>query len=412
MSKHKQPAFTRIPLGIQYFIWISLSTAAVLMLMATQNYRSTSRALEAEYVSHATSLTEKNNQLLDSHYDAVVALLLQYSVQAAEYIALPDIERMMTLSAMESTNATLISRIYLITPENEIITAKQGHYQVLGNEQMLNVAMHARTSDSAITISAPYYSLLSGNTVAVAYPFRMRTGQGVVVLEINLEGLKGTTDPYVTGDSQSYIIMTRNNNVVFFGQSANLLPTVRYSAYPQITPEFMAVVTNADAPVSDIDYAGRRYICVQSGYNRFGWRTLALIDEQLFFQSRTQMLTSYMQLMALFSLVLMVNAWMLGRRFAAPIRKLATRVNAIKDIEHGEVILTTQRHDVIGVLEKSYNNLFDRIRKLVASIKESEQQKQQYAFGMMQHQIGPHFLYNTLLCIGNLARHGRYDQVD
>ncbi|HML48896.1 MAG TPA: sensor histidine kinase, partial [Clostridia bacterium] len=137
-----------------------------------------------------------------------------------------------------------------------------------------------------------------------------------------------------------------------------------------------------------------------------------LIDEQLFIQNLAQTLASSVRLMLLFSSVLMVNAWLLGRRFAAPIRKLADEVNAITDIERASVRITGHRHDAIGKLTESYNNLFGRIRQLVKDIKESERQKQQYAFQMLQHQIAPHFLYNTLLCIGHLSRQGKHDQVD
>nr|HML47969.1 hypothetical protein [Clostridia bacterium] len=126
--KKRQAAYAGMPLGVQYFIWISLSTAAVLMLMVLQNYRATSRALEAEYVSQATRIVEKNNQLLDAHYDSVVSLLLHYGAQAQEYLALSDTERLRTLHTLEANNATLISRAYIIAPDNRVVTARQTLY--------------------------------------------------------------------------------------------------------------------------------------------------------------------------------------------------------------------------------------------------------------------------------------------
>ncbi len=412
MRERAKHPLARVPLALQYFLWMALSIALLMVLMVMQNYRSTSRALENEYIRHATKIVEKNNSLIDAHYDAALSVLLQLGAQASEYLSLPEAERSRALRALERSNASLFTSAFVVLPDDTVVTAKQTLFRILGAVPLMRWVAEARSSAQGVFVSAPYFSLLSGETAAVLYPFRTRGLVAVAALELNLEGMRSLADPYVLGDSQSYLIMNRADEIVFFGQATGMLPTVPYTAFPEVEPAFVREVAQAEAPISTISHGGRRYLCIQSLHNRFGWRTVALVDEALFFQSRTEMLSAYLWLMALFLAVLLVNAWLLSRRFTAPVYDLVKQVNAITDIARSDVFVITRRQDAIGRLTESYNNLFIRIRQLIADIKESEKQKQRYAFQMLQHQISPHFLHNTLLCIGNMVKRGHTENVD
>ncbi|UUZ94825.1 sensor histidine kinase [Paenibacillus sp. P25] len=73
--------------------------------------------------------------------------------------------------------------------------------------------------------------------------------------------------------------------------------------------------------------------------------------------------------------------------------------------------IAVTREDEIGRLARSYNAMMERIQLLVQEIKEAESRKQQFELKMLQSQIAPHFLYNTLACIGSLAKQHKTDAV-
>ena len=53
-------------------------------------------------------------------------------------------------------------------------------------------------------------------------------------------------------------------------------------------------------------------------------------------------------------------------------------------------------HDEIAVLAKGFNNMAENIQSLVEKIKEDEQKMRKADLRLLQEQINPHFLYNTL----------------
>lgn len=59
--------------------------------------------------------------------------------------------------------------------------------------------------------------------------------------------------------------------------------------------------------------------------------------------------------------------------------------------------------DELGKLAQSYNRMLDQIRQLLHDVKLEQQRKKEAEFNVLQAQINPHFLYNTLESINALA---------
>ncbi|WJH34912.1 sensor histidine kinase [Paenibacillus sp. CC-CFT747] len=55
--------------------------------------------------------------------------------------------------------------------------------------------------------------------------------------------------------------------------------------------------------------------------------------------------------------------------------------------------------------------MMERVRNLLLETKQMEERKKELELKMLQSQIAPHFLYNTLACIGSLARQHRTEEV-
>jgi sensor histidine kinase YesM len=55
--------------------------------------------------------------------------------------------------------------------------------------------------------------------------------------------------------------------------------------------------------------------------------------------------------------------------------------------------------------------MLKRLNDLICEIERTEKEKQQYKIQMLQSQIRPHFLYNTLACISSLAKQNRIREI-
>jgi len=67
--------------------------------------------------------------------------------------------------------------------------------------------------------------------------------------------------------------------------------------------------------------------------------------------------------------------------------------------------------DEIGTLQKCYNDMTIRINRLLEEVVEQEKQRQRAELTVIQEQMKPHFLYNTLETIGYMALQNTRDEV-
>lgn len=72
--------------------------------------------------------------------------------------------------------------------------------------------------------------------------------------------------------------------------------------------------------------------------------------------------------------------------------------------------LYVEGEDEVARLVKSYNAQVRSIRRLVEELREVDERRRLSELRMLQSQIGPHFLYNTLACVGSLARQGKSEE--
>jgi sensor histidine kinase YesM len=89
---------------------------------------------------------------------------------------------------------------------------------------------------------------------------------------------------------------------------------------------------------------------------------------------------------------------------------LALKLDRVQDsIVVPQVTIT--RQDEIGRLTRSFYAMLERIQQLIVKTREMEERKKELELKVLQSQISPHFLYNTLACIGSLARQQRLGEV-
>jgi len=96
---------------------------------------------------------------------------------------------------------------------------------------------------------------------------------------------------------------------------------------------------------------------------------------------------------------------------ARPVIKLRS---LMKEAEEGNlgVRFEGRQEDEIGYLGKSFNTMIEEVQKLLAMVYREQQSKREAELKILQEQIKPHFLYNTLDTIQWMAQeHGAQDIV-
>lgn len=109
-------------------------------------------------------------------------------------------------------------------------------------------------------------------------------------------------------------------------------------------------------------------------------------------------------------LLVVASAGLLSRTIASPIVRLTRTMRKVKE-ESLDYFFEVKGNDEIGMLGEGFNTMIGRIRELIREVGVEQRQKREYELALIQAQIKPHFLYNTLDVIYALSDMGRTKDV-
>ncbi len=110
------------------------------------------------------------------------------------------------------------------------------------------------------------------------------------------------------------------------------------------------------------------------------------------------------------SIILFMGTIVISRWITVPIHKLLKSMNAVKRGEFREVNINEGNNE-IGQLRDGYNMMIREIQDLIKSVIAEQKTIRKAELNVLQAQIKPHFLYNTLDSINSLALSGKINEV-
>ncbi len=107
--------------------------------------------------------------------------------------------------------------------------------------------------------------------------------------------------------------------------------------------------------------------------------------------------------------VLLLLSWVYYFVYYSWSRRIIKLTDHIRESSHDQLeeFEDAQSNDEVGVLVHHYNELIERIRTLLGSLRIAEIRQREAAFRVLLSQMNPHFLYNALESIRMMAEAGR-----
>ncbi len=137
--------------------------------------------------------------------------------------------------------------------------------------------------------------------------------------------------------------------------------------------------------------------------NTKGWYIAECIDESQLTESVFNILFSIVLItVAAASCIGIFLSWFLFRTVNMPVKQLQARILRIENGDFSRDLSTEWPHE-LGDIGKTINDLSENVLILMEQRIEDERQKREYEYKMLQSQINPHFLYNTLNSIKWMA---------
>ncbi len=160
----------------------------------------------------------------------------------------------------------------------------------------------------------------------------------------------------------------------------------------------------------DVTVEGKKYMMVYYTAQSTGWKFVRTVPYSLYKEKCTYIIyVTALTFVILFALWCLLN-YFIVRKIVAPIQKIVQAMRNVED-ENLDVVLKINSKDEFSIIGKQFNSMVVKIKMLLDRIQKEEQKRKESDVLMMEYQINPHFLYNTLAAIRIKALEGDQKKV-
>ncbi len=203
------------------------------------------------------------------------------------------------------------------------------------------------------------------------------------VASIYLENIINPEDKFYIVDNQNNIISTRDKDELY----------KKFDEEKYLGQYKLEEISNTNGLISDVGEKSA-LITVQD-FKKLDWKIISIIPlDEITYENKemTKLIVVFGAICLIFAFII---SYLLSCTISKPILKL---VNIMKEIKSGDMKLRAnlKAKGEIGMLGDGFNSLMDRINNLLDQIYIQQKSKRENEFKLLQSQIKPHFLYNTI----------------
>jgi two-component system sensor histidine kinase YesM len=135
---------------------------------------------------------------------------------------------------------------------------------------------------------------------------------------------------------------------------------------------------------------------ISRSVNNMGWRVFQFISHGDMFGDIDKIRNANYALISAIFLLFLAISYSISNRISKPIKLLNRRMSAIEDKDFNNTIQQVKGHDEVAGLIRAYNQMLQQIKELLHRLKSEYNLREELRFKMLQAQINPHFILNTL----------------
>ncbi len=222
--------------------------------------------------------------------------------------------------------------------------------------------------------------------------------KGILLVQMKQSGLENLFRyfRYKQEDYDTRFLMVNAQGLILFDSAGEMdgKPLQTYTNAP---------LHGGDGYVSDrLSFAGEESILSSIPVGEEQWRLISLTS----WHSLSKEITEYARVVALITALCLLSALVFLMFSVNRIAKSIIRiVRSMRRVEDGELHIRVREEgrDELSLLAHGLNSLIARVHTLLGKVKQEQQQKNKAELRVLQAQIKPHFLFNTLESINVLA---------
>jgi len=236
-----------------------------------------------------------------------------------------------------------------------------------------------------------HYSVIS--YIRPIYDLETEELLGTILFDIDYNSIKEILTISSIQNDEKVIILNLDNEVVFTFPYNVVFDDV-LEKYPELlkgnTTKMNATVFGADSIISTSIVAYAQ------------WRLISIISSDFIHQQTRNLETIILLFFLAFFLISLALSFALARTVTGPIREFNEK---FKLVQQGDLSTRTtfHTHDEIQEMGETFNVMVTQLKSLIEEQVLEQKRKSDLEYQVLQAQINPHFLYNTLDSIRWLA---------
>lgn len=357
-------------------------------------------------------LLERSSDYLTLYAEGLSTNLLSLS-NALEVVGDSSEDIQNALNTWQKSNPGKVRTLACIFENGDVLCNRMSAYQIFGNPTFYSCYEEAySTSYKGIRWTEPYVSLLTRQrTVALFKPILLDGQRAALIFELDLSSMLSRLLQSKVSPDLIWAVTSSSGALVATSDDFTTTPDVpRNLSRPQLEEAMPTLLSISDNP-KIYSFSGKEYTILSDSPVCLGWKLMALIPTQELYYAINPLVYQTVLASTLHLLLFTIVVLLLGRYFTKPLTHITQKIleeSSPLSLNFSEY---SQKNNEVGVLARSLDSLIERIHVLMDQQKEMQEQQRKLEIEVLQVQIHPHFLGNTLACIQSLAKEGRINDV-
>lgn len=409
--------------SIQFNIAMSfgLFILVVIVTVGMISYNKFAETLEKNAEEYNVQLIEQVKENIDYYIQHMVDIssVIQTNQNVQQYLSTPIDESAQLVQEQENNLMELLKS--LVSIRNDIVSIFIFGYggQLLVSNPELQIKDYAQAdqqdwykkaqlADGQVVVSSSHVNtILKNPRWAVSLSKEIEGShqgdkKGILLIDLNYRVIEEICRRVKLGE-QGYIFIINDQGSIVYHPEQQLI-------YNQLKTENISMVMNATGRSFSIDSDGGRQLYTIANSESTGWKVVSVTNINDIMMSSKESRDFFVLVIIISILLASAMSIVISTRISKPIKQLEL---SMKQVEKGnfDIELEIKYKHEVGRLSHKFNIMTRKIKELMQQLLEEQKTIRKSEMKVLQSQINPHFLYNTLDSIIWMAEYKKYEEV-
>lgn len=390
----------------------------VTLVIVARSYSYTREQLQDNATDYTGQLISQVNAEIDMYVEYIKDIsdvVVGNSAVTSYLTSVPGLtrdmqeERVSQLLSSISNIRREISSIALIANDGSVIFgSRQDRLNVYSDYQEASWYVGALAATDEVYVSSSHVeNMIAGKYQwVVSFSKAVTDGNGhplgVLLVDLNYQVIDAICANIQLG-SRGYIFLVDGDGEILWHPRQNLI-------YANLKSENVAEVMAQGPGSMMLSTSEGQKLYISRRSSATGWTAVGVAYPEELLRHQDQMFRQYIAIGILAVAVAFLIAIIISRAITNPLRRLTA---TMLEVEQGDFSVRSpiRANNEVGQLSDSFNHMIANTQSLMAQQLHNEEQKRQSEWKLLQAQIKPHFIYNTLDSIIWMSHAGRNAEV-